>query len=130
MYSFPALTCPIFDYLSSSPKVKYNKRIHCSCIAVTCHKGRGHVINCAERTFSTTMVRRRPRFSQHLTGLCTVFAVVLAPGLATQSYLGQQALNDILGRAAPIAGNISGVIFASFRAFIPNSIKVSTKVAQ
>jgi thioesterase domain-containing protein len=50
----------------------------------------------------------------HSIGLFAVFlnlVVVLTPKLAaaaspssSQSYLNQQALNDILGRAAPIAG--------------------------
>lgn len=51
----------------------------------------------------------------HSIGLCAIFfnlVVVLASELAaaasssSQSYLSQQALNDILSRAAPIAGKI------------------------
>ena len=70
----------------------------------------------------------------HSIGLYAVFVnlvVVLTPELAaassSQSYLNQQALNDILGRATPIAGKISSLIPISF---MTNVIKVSTKVVQ
>lgn len=73
----------------------------------------------------------------HSIGLYAVFVnlvVVLTPQLAaaasSQSYLNQQALNDILGRAAPIAGKIFSLIPTSFRASMTNVIKVSTKVVQ
>ena len=70
-------------------------------------------------------------------GLYAVFVnlvVVLTPQLAaassSQSYLNHQALNDILGRAAPIAGKIFRLILTSSRAFMTNVSKVSTKVVQ
>ena len=65
----------------------------------------------------------------HSIGLYTVFislVVVLTPGLAatassssesSQSYLNQQALNDILSRAAPIAGKILTWILTSLQNF-------------
>ena len=49
---------------------------------------------------------------------------------SSQSYLNQQALNDILNRAAPIAGNIFSLIPTSLQSFMTNVIKVSTKVVQ
>ena len=71
-------------------------------------------------------------------GLYTLLAnlvVVLIPELASaassssgssQSYLNQQALNDILNRAAPIAGKIFSLISTSLQSFMTNVIKVST----
>lgn len=80
----------------------------------------------------------------HSIGLYLVFVnliAVLTPELAAaaaslvssespQSYLNQQALNDILWRGAPIAGKIFSSIPTSFRAFMTNVIKVSTMVVQ
>ena len=69
---------------------------------------------------------------RHYIGLYAVFVnlvVVLTPELAaatssrsessdTQSYLNQQALNDILDRAAPIAGKILfSLILTSLQSF-------------
>ena len=80
------------------------------------------------------------RLFRHSIGFYAVFVnlvMVLTPELAaaassssesSQSYLNQQALNDILDRAAPIAGKI--FIPTSFRAFMTNVIKASTKVVQ
>ena len=73
----------------------------------------------------------------HSIGLYLVFVnliAVLTPELAAaaaslvssespQSYLNQQALNDILWRGAPIAGKIFSSIHTSFRAFMTNVIK-------
>ena len=57
----------------------------------------------------------------HSIGLYAAFIVVLTPELAaassSQSYLNQQALNDILGRAAPIAGKIFSLIPTFFQSF-------------
>ena len=71
----------------------------------------------------------------HSIGLCAVFinlAVVLTPELvaasSSQSYLSQQALNDILYRAAPIAGKI--FVGAILTSDVLCHMKVSTKAAQ
>ena len=69
-----------------------------------------------------------PSLFHHSFGLYAVLVnlvAVLTPGFAaavsssSQSYLGQQALNDILGRAAPIAGKIS--LHFSLRGFMAHS---------
>ena len=62
--------------------------------------------------------------------LVMVLTPQLAAASSSQSYLNQQALNDILGRAAPIAGKIFRLIPTSSRTFMTNVSKVSTKVVQ
>lgn len=70
-------------------------------------------------------------------GVFVKLAVILTPGLATaatsssssQSYLAQHALDDILGRAAPIAGNILDFSL-HLELHTEFNTKVSTKAAQ